>query len=58
MNIWMLYVGAHIVGTVLSAAILLRVLYLSVGLWSERSSLDTADRRKQRIEIIPNQPDI
>jgi len=38
MNVGMIFLGAYFVGTVLSFAILLRVLQLSVGLWSKRPS--------------------
>ncbi len=38
MNVGMIFLGAYLVGTVLSFAILLRVLQLSVGLWSKKPS--------------------
>lgn len=38
MDLKMIFTGAYIVGTVLSFMLLLRVLQLSVGLWSKRPS--------------------
>jgi hypothetical protein len=38
MDLKMIFAGAYIVGTVLSFTLLLRVLQLSVGLWSKRPS--------------------
>jgi hypothetical protein len=38
MDLKMIFTGAYIVGTVLSFMLLLRVLQLSIGLWSKRPS--------------------
>jgi hypothetical protein len=38
MDLKMIFAGAYLVGTVLSFTLLLRVLQLSIGLWSKRPS--------------------